>query len=142
MKKCIKYTKTPKTTINFPPENEDLNEPNYSNFVKTQNQPLFSSQKLKNNIQNKAKPVNIPTFCKKCHLISKTYKLSKFIIIFFTNFFVLMIAAVPNLYMVETVTSEKLAASLDSSWEKLNTEPLRVMVEVNTSEEESMLTPL
>jgi len=42
--------------------------------------------------------------------------------------------------MVETVTSEKLAASLDSSWEKMDTDPLRVMVEVNTSEEESMFT--
>ncbi|XP_055385159.1 pyridoxal phosphate homeostasis protein [Condylostylus longicornis] len=46
---------------------------------------------------------------------------------------------VPNLYMIETVDSEKLANSLDSAWGKLNKpdkEPLRVLVQVNTSGEE------
>ncbi|EDO48718.1 predicted protein [Nematostella vectensis] len=48
------------------------------------------------------------------------------------------LVGVPNLYMVETVDSEKLAATLNNSWGKFpNREPLKVMVEVNTSEEKS-----
>lgn len=45
---------------------------------------------------------------------------------------------VPNLFMVETVDSVKLANSLNVSWGKLNKpSPLNVMVQVNTSKEES-----
>ncbi|XP_028514740.1 pyridoxal phosphate homeostasis protein isoform X2 [Exaiptasia diaphana] len=45
--------------------------------------------------------------------------------------------SIPNLYMVETINSERLAQSLNSSWGKVNSEPLNVMVEVNTSDEET-----
>ena len=45
---------------------------------------------------------------------------------------------VPNLFMVETVDNVKLANSLNVSWGKLNKPgPLNVMVQVNTSKEES-----
>lgn len=41
--------------------------------------------------------------------------------------------------MVETVDSAKIATALDTAWEKLvipNKEPLKVLVQVNTSNEE------
>lgn len=47
---------------------------------------------------------------------------------------------VPNLDMVETIDSVKLADKLNSSWQKLrssNTQGLKVMVQINTSGEES-----
>ena len=45
---------------------------------------------------------------------------------------------VPNLFMVETVDNVKLANSLNVSWGKINKPgPLNVMVQVNTSKEES-----
>lgn len=48
------------------------------------------------------------------------------------------IVGVPNLFMIETVDSAKLATTLNSSWGKQNkTRPLNVMVQVNTSKEES-----
>ncbi|XP_076363981.1 pyridoxal phosphate homeostasis protein isoform X1 [Tachypleus tridentatus] len=48
------------------------------------------------------------------------------------------LVAVPNLYMVETVDSERLADVLNKAWEKLNScQKLKVMVEVNTSGEDS-----
>ncbi|KAL7729475.1 hypothetical protein ACLKA6_009033 [Drosophila palustris] len=46
----------------------------------------------------------------------------------------------PNLHMIQTVDSEKLANSLDVAWSKLQpvpTEPLRVLVQINTSEEDA-----
>lgn len=44
----------------------------------------------------------------------------------------------PNLYVVETVDSEKLADAVDKAWAKLQKpESLKVMVQVNTSSEES-----
>ena len=40
--------------------------------------------------------------------------------------------------MVESVDSAKLASTLNSSWEKLDRcEPLRVMIQINTSNEKS-----
>lgn len=51
---------------------------------------------------------------------------------------ILMPTGVPNLFMIETVDSAKLATTLNSSWEKQNrAKPLNVMVQVNTSKEES-----
>ncbi|XP_068709655.1 pyridoxal phosphate homeostasis protein-like [Montipora foliosa] len=48
------------------------------------------------------------------------------------------LAGVPNLFMVETVDSVKLANTLNSSWGKQNKpDPLNVMVQVNTSQEEN-----
>ncbi|XP_053954700.1 pyridoxal phosphate homeostasis protein isoform X1 [Anastrepha ludens] len=46
----------------------------------------------------------------------------------------------PNLYMIQTVDSEKLAAGLNSAWEKIqgdNKKPLPVLIQVNTSGEEA-----
>jgi len=49
-----------------------------------------------------------------------------------------MPTGVPNLFMIETVDSAKLATTLNCSWEKQNiAKPLNVMVQVNTSKEES-----
>lgn len=45
----------------------------------------------------------------------------------------------PNLYMIETVDSQKIANSLNSAWERIqkeNKEPLKVLVQINTSGEE------
>ena len=54
------------------------------------------------------------------------------------NFVFLIIVGVPNLFMVETVDSAKLANTLNSSWgKKSKPDPLNVMVQVNTSQEES-----
>lgn len=46
---------------------------------------------------------------------------------------------IPNLWMVETVDSIKLASALNNSWSRLTTASsrLRVMIQVNTSEEET-----
>lgn len=50
-----------------------------------------------------------------------------------------LISGMPNLYMVETVDSTKLATSMDSAWQRLQKpNKLRVFVQVNTSQEESM----
>lgn len=45
---------------------------------------------------------------------------------------------VPNLHVIETVDSEKIAAAIDSSWPKFrhNDSKLKIMVQVNTSKEE------
>lgn len=46
--------------------------------------------------------------------------------------------AVPNLFMLETVDSSKLADRVNSSWQKKSsTERLKIMVQVNTSGEDS-----
>lgn len=46
---------------------------------------------------------------------------------------------VPNLFVVETVDDEKLAAALEAAWSKRDPslERLRIMVQVNTSGEEA-----
>lgn len=48
-----------------------------------------------------------------------------------------LLAGVPNLYMVETVDDEKLANRLNRVIGDLGREPLKVLVQVNTSGEES-----
>lgn len=47
----------------------------------------------------------------------------------------------PNLYIVETVDSAKLADNLNKQWEKFRQgdERLRIMVQVNTSAEEGLI---
>lgn len=46
--------------------------------------------------------------------------------------------AVPNLFMLETVDSVKLADRVNSSWQKKGSpQKLKVMVQVNTSGEDS-----
>ncbi|XP_018416524.1 PREDICTED: proline synthase co-transcribed bacterial homolog protein [Nanorana parkeri] len=48
------------------------------------------------------------------------------------------LVALPNLYILETVDSVKLADKVNASWQKKgSTEKLKVMVQVNTSSEES-----
>ena len=48
---------------------------------------------------------------------------------------------VPNLYLIETIDSEKLAEVVNASWMRLKKpDRLKVMVQINTSEEESMNT--
>lgn len=47
------------------------------------------------------------------------------------------LASVPNLHIVETVNSERLATHLNNCWGKLNKPPLKVMVQLNTSQEQS-----
>ncbi|XP_074642029.1 pyridoxal phosphate homeostasis protein-like [Tubulanus polymorphus] len=48
------------------------------------------------------------------------------------------VTGVPNLFMVETVDSDKLAMALNNSWQKCGKdEPLRIMVQVNTSGEQN-----
>ncbi|KAK6185865.1 hypothetical protein SNE40_008008 [Patella caerulea] len=45
---------------------------------------------------------------------------------------------IPNLYVIETVESEKIAQSLNTTWSKFNKErQLKIMVQVNTSGEEN-----
>lgn len=47
----------------------------------------------------------------------------------------------PGIYMIETIDSEKIAAAVNSSWEKIikpNKEPLNVLVQVNTSNEDGI----
>jgi pyridoxal phosphate enzyme (YggS family) len=49
-----------------------------------------------------------------------------------------LIAQVPNLSMVETVDSQKLAEKLDKAWgNQPERKPLKVMIQVNTSSEQS-----
>lgn len=49
-----------------------------------------------------------------------------------------LITVVPNLFMLETVDSVKLADKVNSSWQKKgSSERLKVMVQINTSGEES-----
>lgn len=51
------------------------------------------------------------------------------------------IVAVPGIFVVETVDSQKLASLLDGAWSKLerpNKEKLKIMVQINTSNEEGM----
>ncbi|GLJ10222.1 hypothetical protein SUGI_0124320 [Cryptomeria japonica] len=48
-----------------------------------------------------------------------------------------LLAGVPNLYMVESVDSTKIANHLDSAVASLGRAPLKVLVQVNTSGEES-----
>ena len=51
------------------------------------------------------------------------------------------ILEVPNLYMIETIGTKKLAKSLHTSWMKLaKEEPLKIMLQVNTSGEPRMYT--
>lgn len=48
------------------------------------------------------------------------------------------IVAVPGIFVVETVDSQKLASLLDGAWSKLekpNNEKLKIMVQINTSSE-------
>jgi len=50
---------------------------------------------------------------------------------------------VPNLFLVETVDSAKLAEKVNSSWQRLrgtSSQRLKIMVQVNTSGEQSELT--
>ncbi|KAJ8687548.1 hypothetical protein QAD02_023342 [Eretmocerus hayati] len=47
---------------------------------------------------------------------------------------------VPNLYMIETVDSEKIASSIDNAWPKFGNQDnakLKIMVQINTSREEA-----
>ncbi|XP_065372175.1 pyridoxal phosphate homeostasis protein [Calliphora vicina] len=50
------------------------------------------------------------------------------------------IIKLPNLFMIETVDSQKLANHLNNAWEKIETEnkqPLQVLIQINTSGEEA-----
>ncbi|KAM7360094.1 pyridoxal phosphate homeostasis protein isoform 1-T2 [Cochliomyia hominivorax] len=50
------------------------------------------------------------------------------------------IIKLPNLHMIQTVDSEKLANQLNTAWEKLeleNKKPLEVLIQINTSGEEA-----
>jgi uncharacterized pyridoxal phosphate-containing UPF0001 family protein len=50
----------------------------------------------------------------------------------------LLLKSVPNLYMVESVDNAKCAAALDKACDAIGrSEPLLVLVQVNTSQEES-----
>lgn len=49
-------------------------------------------------------------------------------------------SGVPNIFMVETVDSAKLADKVNSSWQRIraaNTQRLKIMVQINTSGEGS-----
>lgn len=46
------------------------------------------------------------------------------------------LVSVPNLFMVETVDSQKLATALNKGWAQSSPTPLSVMIQVNTSGEE------
>lgn len=53
---------------------------------------------------------------------------------------VLVSSGVPNLFLVETVDSMKLADKVNSSWQRIrgsSTQRLKVMVQINTSGEQS-----
>lgn len=53
---------------------------------------------------------------------------------------VLVSSGVPNLFLVETVDSTKLADKVNSSWQRIrgsSTQRLKVMVQINTSGEQS-----
>lgn len=48
-----------------------------------------------------------------------------------------VVVGCPNLYMIETIDSEKLADRVNKAWCKKNQQPpLKVLVQVNTSREE------
>lgn len=47
-----------------------------------------------------------------------------------------LVNAVPNLFMVETVDSMKIASKLNTEWKKVSQTPLQVLIQVNTSLEE------
>lgn len=52
----------------------------------------------------------------------------------------LVLIGVPNLFMVETVDSAKLADKVNSSWQRIrgaNSQRLKIMVQINTSGEDS-----
>ncbi|XP_068153845.1 pyridoxal phosphate homeostasis protein [Drosophila tropicalis] len=49
------------------------------------------------------------------------------------------VLSLPNLHMIQTVDSEKLATRLDAAWAKLEPkreQPLRVLIQINTSQED------
>ncbi|XP_034936918.1 pyridoxal phosphate homeostasis protein [Chelonus insularis] len=49
------------------------------------------------------------------------------------------VLAVPNLYMIETIDTDKLASAVDTAWQKFRKEDsskLNIMVQINTSKEE------
>lgn len=51
------------------------------------------------------------------------------------------ILKIPNLYLIETIDSEKLATAVDNAWDKLKKDKdakLNIMVQVNTSKEEGL----
>jgi PLP dependent protein len=51
---------------------------------------------------------------------------------------VVCVADIPNLFMIETVDSIKLATAVDAAWQRMgSSEKLRVMIQVNTSSEDS-----
>lgn len=53
---------------------------------------------------------------------------------------VFLVPAVPNLFLVETVDSPKLADKVNSSWQRIrgsSAQRLKVMVQINTSGEQS-----
>ena len=59
----------------------------------------------------------------------------------FENVKICLFSVVPNLYMVETVDNQKLAQTLNNHWEKYRRPgKLNVMIQINTSLEESKLT--
>lgn len=50
----------------------------------------------------------------------------------------ILLIAIPNLDVIETVDSEKLAASIDRSWGSIRGDnKLKVFIQINTSQEES-----
>lgn len=58
---------------------------------------------------------------------------------------ILQVLNTPGIYMIETIDSEKIASAVNSSWERVNKpnkEPLKVLVQVNTSNEEGGDIPL
>lgn len=51
---------------------------------------------------------------------------------------IIILTGIPNLYMLHTVDSAKLADIIDKTWFKLaKPEPLKIMIQVNTSGEDS-----
>lgn len=52
------------------------------------------------------------------------------------------VLSIPNLYIIETVDNEKLAAALHNSWPKFrkdDEEKLKIMIQINTSKEEGII---
>lgn len=50
------------------------------------------------------------------------------------------VLSTPNLYLIETVDSDKLATALNNGWPKFNqNNKLNVMLQVNTSQEEGIV---
>lgn len=55
---------------------------------------------------------------------------------------IFQIIKLPNMHMVQTVDSEKLANNLNSAWQKFekeNKQPLNVLIQINTSGEEGRI---